>query len=261
MTWIVGAAPPIGYAVGISDIRVTFADRSESDCLQKIYPISDFVAAGFAGSVRIGFSMIDALTSRLSGLPTGCAWVPDDVANDASALAKEVFEQSEPSEQTAHSHLMLLGVHPTEDVGIPGYARTSIHILKSPDFVPEQRFGEVVSIGSGAGVAEYNEVLAGFSSDTLSLMRGEMMGAGMGFMPLSIMMQKITGMHPTPGISQHTHICIVRRGAVQIATNDGDRYLSSGEKVEFRMPQTAKSWEEFNGLVCAKGKSAHHATC
>jgi hypothetical protein len=73
MTWIVGAAPPIGYAVGISDIRVTFSDASERDCLQKIYPISPFIAAGFAGSVRIGFAIVDTLRLQLKDLPDGAA--------------------------------------------------------------------------------------------------------------------------------------------------------------------------------------------
>ena len=40
-----------GYGFGISDVRVTLADGSEVDCLQKIYPIGRHVAAGFAGSV------------------------------------------------------------------------------------------------------------------------------------------------------------------------------------------------------------------
>jgi hypothetical protein len=44
-----------GYGFGLSDIRVTLGDGSEVDCLQKIYPVARWVAAGFSGSVKIGF--------------------------------------------------------------------------------------------------------------------------------------------------------------------------------------------------------------
>ncbi len=50
-----------GYSVGVSDIRVTLYDGSERDCLQKIYPIAQSIALGFAGSVRIGFEMVDVM--------------------------------------------------------------------------------------------------------------------------------------------------------------------------------------------------------
>jgi hypothetical protein len=137
MTWIIGAAAALGYAVGISDTCVTLADRSERDCLQKIYPISRFIAAGFAGSVRIGFGMVNALVEHLQDLPESAAWFPDDVADDLGDLARQVFRDSGATEQAFRSHLMLLGAHPTEDVGIPGYARCFVHILKSPDFTPQ----------------------------------------------------------------------------------------------------------------------------
>jgi hypothetical protein len=35
-----------GYSIGISDIRVTLADGSEHDCLQKIYPIAQSITLG-----------------------------------------------------------------------------------------------------------------------------------------------------------------------------------------------------------------------
>ena len=197
MTWIIGAAAALGYAVGISDIRVTFSDGTERDCLQKIYPISRFIAAGFAGSVRIGFTMMAALSYHLRDLPDGTAWLPEDVGDDFGLIAKQVFSSSEPTEQAQHSHLILLGAHPTDDVGIPGYAVCSVYILRSPDFVPQQaRIGEVVSIGSGSTAAPYQEVLAGFSSNVLSLLQGEVMGAGGGFLPLSMVVQKTIAKTP-----------------------------------------------------------------
>jgi ATP-dependent protease HslVU (ClpYQ) peptidase subunit len=262
MTRIVGAAAALGYAVGISDVRVTFADGLERDCLQKIYPISRFIAAGFAGSVRIGFTMLQALAEHLRDLTDGVAWIPADVANDFAELGKQVFRASDATEQSQHSHLMLLGAHPTEDVGIPGYAVCSVYILKSPDFVPQRApIGEVVSIGSGSNVAPYQDVLSGFSSDTLGLLRGEVMGAGMGAFDLTFVMQKTVEQNPTRGISSHAHICVVRRGKIALNTNDENRYPPSGEIMEIRMPPVATSWDEFVQMTSADRQSPHGAIC
>src|SRR6266508_1806553 len=80
MTWIVGRALPWGCAAALSDIRVTLADRSEVDCLQKIYPVGRFIALGFAGSVAIGFGMVGRLRQLLGTVKPGEAWEPDVVA-------------------------------------------------------------------------------------------------------------------------------------------------------------------------------------
>jgi hypothetical protein len=80
MTWIVGRIIPFGYAVALSDIRVTLRDDSEVDCLQKIYAVGPFIALGFAGSVAIGFSIVNRLRQLLGPTPPDMAWEPDIVA-------------------------------------------------------------------------------------------------------------------------------------------------------------------------------------
>lgn len=206
--------------------------------------------------------MIDVLAYHLRDLAEGAAWIPNDVAFDLAELAKRVFAASDATEQSLQSHLMLLGAHPTDDVGIPGYAICSVYILKSPDFVPELApIGEVVSIGSGSTVPPYQEVLAGFSSDTLGLLRGEEMGMGMGAFNLTFVMHKTIERNPIRGISPHAHICIVRRGSVALNTNDETRYPPTGEIIEFKMPPVATSWDEFVQMNSANGQSPHGAVC
>jgi hypothetical protein len=263
MTWIVGAAAIGGYAVAISDVRVTFADGREMDCLQKLYPMSRFIVAGFAGSVRIGFAMLDALADLLRDLPEGSAWHPEEVADCFQDLARQVFQAAPQAEQALHSHLMLLGAHPTENAGIPGWARCSVHTLKSPAFNPHlARASEIVSIGSGSTVARYQKVLDGFSSNVLSLLQGEVMGARMGFLPLSMVVQKTIEQNPIPGISPHAHICVVRRGSVEVGTNDENRYPPSGQLIEIRMPSVATTWNEFERLASSSAdSSADGAAC
>jgi len=91
MTWVIGTPTMFGYGIGISDVRVTLADGSERDCLQKIYPVGRFLAMGFAGSVRIGFAMIDAISGYLKTDDDTGMWDPTAVANwwptDASVVS------------------------------------------------------------------------------------------------------------------------------------------------------------------------------
>jgi len=68
MTWVVGKLTPFGLGIVASDIRVTFGGRTE-DCLQKIYPVGGGILAGFAGSVKIGFSLLHAFADESAKLP------------------------------------------------------------------------------------------------------------------------------------------------------------------------------------------------
>jgi hypothetical protein len=46
MTWIASTPTMFGYSFGISDVRVTLADGSEVDCLQKVYNVGRFLRHG-----------------------------------------------------------------------------------------------------------------------------------------------------------------------------------------------------------------------
>ena len=70
MTWVVGAPSVFGYGALYSDVQVTFADGNTRDLVQKAYPLSNFIAAGFAGSVRVGFMLLQSRWISL-GCPTG----------------------------------------------------------------------------------------------------------------------------------------------------------------------------------------------
>lgn len=120
MTWIVGAAAIGGYAVAISDVRVTFADGREMDCLQKLYPMSRFIAAGFAGSVRIGFAMLDALADLLQDLPEGSAWHPEEVADCFQNLPRQVFQAAPQAEQAFTLTSNAIGCAPNRGCGNTG---------------------------------------------------------------------------------------------------------------------------------------------
>src|SRR5260370_5278574 len=103
MTWIVAVPIPFGYAIGGADIRVTFKNGREEDCLQKIYQVGPVVCAAFAGSVRIGF----ALPSR-----TAQTRMPN-------------------LEQQLKSEFMLFGAHPNQ--GSP-WPKPCVYTFRSPQF-------------------------------------------------------------------------------------------------------------------------------
>src|SRR5436305_633541 len=108
MTWIVGMPTMFGYSIGISDIRVTLADGSERDCLQKIYPISSSIALGFAGSVAIGFVMVAAMRQWLLCDQSNQAWQPLETAELWSPIAREIFRSAPVEEQCGQCALMML---------------------------------------------------------------------------------------------------------------------------------------------------------
>src|SRR5712671_374307 len=109
MTWIVAVPIPVGYAKGCADIRVTFKNGREEDCLQKIYQVGPVVCAAFAGSVRIGF----ALPSR-----TAQTRMPD-------------------LEQQLKSKFMLFGAHPNQGSPWPNRASTRFVHLNLMRFLPQ----------------------------------------------------------------------------------------------------------------------------
>lgn len=94
MTWIVGAPTIFGYGFGISDVRVTFGDGTERDCLQKVHQVGQFIAGGFAGSVRIGFAMLETLAALLHTDNKESAWDPKAVAEWWPQDARDIFVHS-----------------------------------------------------------------------------------------------------------------------------------------------------------------------
>jgi len=97
-----------GYSIGISDVRVTLKDGSERDCLQKLHSVGPFIVAGFSGSVKDGFAMIDALRVELGGIPSDQAWDPTAVAEWWPSVARYTFAQFDTEFQRRGCDLMLL---------------------------------------------------------------------------------------------------------------------------------------------------------
>jgi hypothetical protein len=280
MTWVVGTPTMFGYGFGVSDIRVTLGDDSEVDCLQKIYAVGRYLTAGFAGSVRIGFAMIDELRMRAHLSDERLACDPEKIAQEWPQFARQVFQTFPRDEQEAHCHLLIISVHPREHTGNPCWPRSYVHIFRSPDFLPEVvPVHTLGSIGSGTHYPRCREVIERFSSDNNFRMlcaRGGSTLGGMGTMIGINLTSQLLEVQPL-GVSPHLHYCWVYRGNITISTNDhtqigrwsviplgsenmptqqgASQTLEDGS-VLFSMPNVATSWDELERILVARGSNA-----
>lgn len=149
MTWVVGATSLFGYGALYSDIKVTFSDGTTGDILQTAYPITNFIAAGFSGSVRIGFALLQSLADSTQ-LPDEVllsqAWDPIWVAQHWSGIARRVFEGAAPEEKALGSQFLMLGASPTQ--GASFGSRMFIVRFAAPQFHPGIMGRFVMSCGS-----------------------------------------------------------------------------------------------------------------
>jgi len=247
MTWVIGRAVPFGYAVGISDIRVTLPDGKERDCLQKLYKIGSQMVLGFAGSVNIGFEIVNQISASLF-VPEGKgAWHPQKIAELFPIGTKNLFKSFPDQQKSLGCELMLLAVDPTENEGPMPWAKCYAYRFFSPEFEPIQASNaEIVSIGSGASVKPYIEALHTLTDDydMFKLDMGMTGGAGIGLMAsVSSVLNKVS----VPGISRHLHICIIERDRVRIGTNSIE--IPEQPETNFIMPPVAKSREELSRLL------------
>lgn len=225
MTWVIGSGTMFGYSFGLSDVRVTLQDKSEHDCLQKIHPVGRYLAAAFAGSVAIGFGMIDRL-SELLAIPEDepGVWNPDAVADWWPNDAKEVFASFPKEEREAGADLMLLGVNPNEHNGNPAWPRAEVYIFRSPEFAAvKAKPHEILTIGCGADIPEFQAALAKLSRDNdarMKLMQGEVGTIGGMGTSLTIRLTKMLQDRRPQWISSHLHQCWVFPNRIQISTND-----------------------------------------
>jgi hypothetical protein len=277
VTWIVGTPTMFGYGFGISDIRVTLGDGSEIDCLQKIYPVARWVAAGFAGSVQIGFALIESLSRWGNAVEEPYAMVPAVLAREWPASARTIFERFGEEERAATANILMISTDPQEDNGNPNWPLSYVHIFRSPNFEPEEiPVHQMVSIGSGSVYEHCRAVIDEFSQSFerrvfhMQVSGGSPsgMGTSIGHDLTTVLMRTQPG-----GISSHLHYCWVYRGQIIIETNnriikgpwtmfplghteeqfdDRDEPLDEGA-VAFRMPPVATTWDELLEMLHDRG--------
>lgn len=253
MTWVVGMPTIFGNCIGLADIQatITYADGKKEyyDCVRKIYALGNCMAAGFSGSIKIGFDLIDDLQRMLATEKKEVKWDPNKAANQWKPRAIELYKKQERKSPTS---ILILGTFPK--LG-PGIDKTFGCIMHSPDFdIQPISFGNVASIGSGNDVEEYISYLREMNKELYSPVMQFEVGTpggyskGFGFL-LTMRMKK----KKTSGISLHLHHCTVFPHRIIIDTNDYTFTPEDGSLItEFIMPKVASSWKEFQQFMIEK---------
>lgn len=213
MTWVVGATSAYGYGALYSDVQVTFADGSTKDLVQKAYPLSNFIAAGFSGSVQIGYMLLQSLADFVK-LPeeklSTQAWDPVWVATHWAPIARSVFDHAPKIERTLGAQILMLGASPTQNAGLG--ARMFLIRFADPHFDPGI-MGRLImscSIGSGSGVLEYKRQIKPHIRFMGSIHRAEIMNPNGWAQELAFSISRAVTEHPRSGISRNFHAVVVR---------------------------------------------------
>jgi hypothetical protein len=257
MTWIVGTPTSFGYVAAVSDVQVSWGDVRH-DCLQKVYAVAPFIAAGFAGSVRLGFNAIEHLSSFLPPAGPGESWIPRWVAwKWHRSLNRYVWNDPRVSScERAHGlSIMLMGVRPWDNSGCIGGGRPDVVVLSSERNFEPQYFslGEVASIGSGSGNEFYRRELDELSDARFRIMQAEVGSPnGMGALWTWSLQRRVMA-NPMSGVSQHVHRILVRRGSIVISPLNLKRIDRSGDRTLFEMPSVSQSREEFEQFALRRG--------
>jgi len=264
MTWICATSTIYGYGALYSDVQVTFPDGHTADLVQKAYPLSNFIAAGFAGSVRIGFTLLQSLSNAMN-LPAKVlnthAWEPKWVSHKWAPIAKSIFDSAPENEKVHRAYVLMVGVSPNENCGFG--AKVYFTRFASPDFRPciMSRAIKICSIGTGARIKEYHRDLKPLFRLTSGILKGEVMNQGGWARTLGFSISRRLAEYPFAGISRHLHMLIIRRGDILVETSDENIYLPNGSRIEVRMPQVAWSYEQFRVLAGSLGRDAEGAIC
>lgn len=266
MTWVIGAASLFSTGALISDTRVQFANGETAEMLQKAYPVGNYIAAGFAGSVRIGFELIESLKATLA--PPGNigdhACDPAEVAKIWAPIARRIYQRAPVEEQRNGARILLVGISPIEHMGAPEWPRVYVVRFSSKDsFAPGfiDRGLKMCSIGSGAGVTQYKHMLRPLFRMGSGIHQAHMVSVHHWARTLAHSATISVRDYPHAGISEHFHVLAIRLGEIVVLNNDMTTYPRDAPPIILRMPPVARSWTEFDTMARAHGSSAGNATC
>lgn len=251
MTWIIGGSSLFGYGAMLSDVCVSFSNGTRRNILQKAYPVGQYVLAGFAGSVSIGFTLLESMRNFLhlpNNAPKNVAWRPLWIAEKWKSIAAESFALACPEEKKLGSEFIIVGVDPEDDFGHSNFPRTYVIKFVSPHYEPviAQNGLSFAHIGSGSSIETYSEALREYfdiKSDSLQTAVVDGPGewaASLGFF-LSLLLQDV----PTEGVSPNLFVHLCSRNGFITDNNDSTSYPLNGPPIEFKMPKVATSYSEF----------------
>lgn len=243
----------------LSDVRVTFGNRHEADLVKKAFPVGRFICAGFAGSVAIGFRLIDSLRAYLAPPDETGAWKPKWVAETWGPVAAEIFRSAPERQRAGRSHILLVGVSHDENLGIPGMMRIYVIRLTDPNYEPEiwSKPLSLCHIGSGGGVKHYTKALQSYFVLDNEAHKAHMAGVGAWPAMLGHTIGRVVRENPVGGISPYVHILICSGRTILEGNNNTTTFPGDGaEPIEAKMPRVAASYNEFLSMCDDLGIAA-----
>lgn len=269
MTWVIGASQMFGdYGIVISDIQVTVG-REQFDILRKAYPVGPSLIGGFAGSVQIGFQLLESVSEFMRlppNTPTNISWHPSFVAENWSPIARSIFEVSPVEQQNLGSQFILVGPDPVEDV-IPGRAQIYICKFSWPTFEPQITRGgnSAISIGSGAMVEAYTEGIRQVMDMQSGVLQAEFRNPGGWGTSMNIAITQLIQDIPIDGISQYIHIHHIERERFNLTTNNRAQFPSIDTPNQtptiINMPNVAQNYDDLLRMLNHLGANSYIATC
>ena len=263
MTWVIAASSILGAGALISDTRVQFVDGTVAGVLQKAYFVGNYIAAGFAGSVRIGFRLVDSLTDALA--------LPEDLGSQQWDLrvavpqwvssARRIFNESPAEERRLGSQLLLVGASHAGQAGSP-FPRIDIARLTAPQFIPRFSSGFAIRhLGSGDGLTRYRKSLRPLFRLGAPIRQAHVFGLQQWARQLAFSVTISVRKQSQCSTNEHLHVIGVRSGDLVICTNDMTSFAADGPPIAFKMPQVARSWDEFVALPQTAKIGAAGAIC
>jgi hypothetical protein len=255
MTWVVGAASMRGIAFLVADVRVVWGDGRSAEAIEKVHRVGNHVIAGFAGSVRLGFALIERLKVELGALDANEAWDLEMIGRTRlPRVLRNAYDRSNPSnvERKLGVQLLIGAVDGQLKAGLPeavaiAFAKSRMCKIQSPTFRVEWATPERgMTIGSGA-IAYASRIegllpqLPGMRSVT-----GEPQGLAV---MLAMDMNQTIELEPNLRVSPYLHAA----GAVWGASGVAPVPIGSGNLPPPPFPRTAETYEEFRVLWAELG--------
>ena len=234
MTWVLGTNSLMSNANLVSDVCITFTKGNGTkeyvDCLQKIYNVGNFVIAGFAGSVKIGLTIIEYLHEALSHTSPEAAWNMEIIANTwLPRKLKRIYKLSPDNEKKLRCSILVGSADPVKNNGDGPFALTYIHKFESPDFTPKKAlFNEVFSIGSGKSIEDYTKAVNRIKNNSDFLKMSVMSNQPYAF-SFAHEIRRIVEEQPQLGISKYFQAGAATRGKVDIVNTFINRFTDNGE--------------------------------
>ena len=261
MTWVIGKPTKYGYGLLVSDVAVTYQSGKVEESLQKVYPVGNFIAAGFSGSVELGFRMLGYLTESLSSAGPSKMFSPKDVALKWYRTPRRVFRESPSSLQSLSCEILIVGISPIEYLGVKQFPVVYAAALRSPSFEPELSRDGALCIGRGSRIESYKNAIDGLDRkrDPFAF-EFELRTQKPGIVYVDRIARAVKE-YPQKGISEALNLCVVRQGNISVTFTEAWEITDSESIVRHKSPVLFRSWEKFRTHCEKLGANASECSC